>query len=168
MFVANWYKMLAVGMTGKTNNIPAVDGSAREVESSYLNMNSTNNNLPSLTRFIKGTNGYGGVDFGDGDTPPAMGDYCLSGNSFKTFTATASSTTTVTDEYVEIKTIYSITNNGTDAFTIREVGLFFAHTSTNYLYNTLIERTLLDAPVTIPAGGYGQVTYTIRINFPTA
>ena len=30
-----------------------------------------------------------------------------------------------------------------------------------------VERTVLETPVTIPAGGVGQVTYTIRMNYPT-
>lgn len=29
-----------------------------------------------------------------------------------------------------------------------------------------INRTVFDTPVTIAAGGVGQVTYTIRMNYP--
>lgn len=109
---------------------------------------------------------YGGVFFGDGDTPPTPDDYALSGNVITTATATAVVTKTVDANGVTITGTYTITNTGTENITIAEVGLFEGFS--NSMCDYMMERTVLDSPITIPAGGVGQVTYTIRMDYPTA
>ena len=70
--------------------------------------------------------------------------------------------------------MFTLTNTGSEDFTISELGLVtYAYiTNTNgYCYenNFLLERTVLENPITIPAnGGVGQVTYTIRMDYPVA
>lgn len=59
----------------------------------------------------------------------------------------------------------TITNNNETDITIGEVGIVY---QTGSSYSVLFERTVLESPITIPAGGVGQVTYTIRMNYPTA
>lgn len=111
--------------------------------------------------------GAAGVFFGDGDVAPTVDDYTLSGNPFTTFDATytKSAASDNTGQYITV--VYTITNTGSAEFTIREVGLF-GDTNNTSTVAFLVERTVLDTPVTIPAGGVGQVTYTIRFNYPTA
>ena len=78
-------------------------------------------------------------------------------------------TVTPDESGLTITALYTITNTGSSAFTIGELGLIAA-TYTNVSTNSkcLVERTVLDTPVTIPAGGIGQVEYTITFNYPTA
>lgn len=115
--------------------------------------------------------GSDGVKFGTGTTPVTFEDYCLSGDminnlAFSTVTQHASD-----NNGVHITAVYTITNNNPTDVTIGEVGMMYRHVTSqtgivgNYM---LIERTVLDTPVTIPAGGIGQVVYTITFNYPTS
>lgn len=116
---------------------------------------------PSANNYLSG------VCFGSGNTPPTIDDYALSGDYFTTFTATASVTVDKSDDETSITALYTLTNTGSDDFTISEIGLAgsgAASAGNHYLF----DRTLLDTPVTIPSGGVGQVTYTLRFKMPTA
>lgn len=105
------------------------------------------------------------VLFGDGTTPPTIDDYKLSGNIVKDFSASGSKQNAVLDNTGASMTfLYTITNTGKAEITISEVALCSCSSPRGILY----ERTLLDVPVVIPAGGVGQVTYTISMTFPTA
>lgn len=110
-----------------------------------------------------------GVAFGDGAEPVTPDDWKLSGNLVTGIVASATIQRTNCAEYAEITAIYTITNGNAADVTISEVGTYGRVPSGTKDYtNALVERTVLDSPVTIPAGGVGQVTYTIRMNYPTA
>ena len=119
---------------------------------------------------------YRGVCFGDGDTPPTPADLNISGNAFSTYNALYNLSTGVDDSgHIYVKAHYTITNTGDQAFTIKEIGLFAAPSlnkgpdiAVSGTFSILLDRTVLDTPVTIPAGGIGQVEYTITFNLPTA
>ena len=121
-------------------------------------------------------NAYRGVCFGDGDTPPTPADLNISGNAFSTYDALYNLSTGVDDSgHLYVKAHYTITNTGNEAFTIKEIGLFAAPSlnkgpdiAVAGSFSILLDRTVLDTPVTIPAGGIGQVEYTITFNLPTA
>ena len=66
--------------------------------------------------------------------------------------------------YHEGSAVLTITNNNATDITIGEVGIVYQGSNTA----ALLERTVLDSPITIPAGGVSQITYTIRMNYPTA
>lgn len=116
-----------------------------------------------------------GVAFGSGTVAPTVEDNTLSGTQH---TWINTSNTTLEFSYGEdgddivLTCVYTINNNsGADA-TIGEVGLFSyaygkpgASSSSKGYVPTLIERTLLDVPITIPADGVGKVTYTIRRSY---
>lgn len=109
------------------------------------------------------------VMFGTGDTPPTINDYNLSGELITGLVATKVTTNYINSDSFSISTLYTLTNTGTEAVTIKEVGLgqsFKYHGNSDN--SCLIERTVLDTPVTIPAGGIGQVEYTITLTYPTA
>lgn len=120
-----------------------------------------------------------GVVFGTGTTPPTVDDYCLSGEIIpSTVTATAAKSVESDETGRTITVVYTLTNTGADAVTIGEIGYFvnsdkaaFATLGSygnGYYRNIgLLDRTVLDTPVTIAAGGVGQVTYTIRMSNPT-
>ena len=109
------------------------------------------------------------IILGTGDTPPAKTDYKLSGDLITTVNVL------VNHSYGDNfrKVTLTITNTGTDEITIKEVGYL---SSVSMQYKTvsvggvpvLVDRTVLDTPVTIPAGGVGQVEYTITFNVPTS
>ena len=114
---------------------------------------------------------YYGVRFGTGDTPPTLDDYKLSGNNVTGLTFSTNVVWVKDDDGDGATATYTITNNNTTDVTIQEVGLFQQIYTTRSKEDStyqLWERTVLDSPVTIPAGGVGQITYTLRVNYPTA
>ena len=100
-------------------------------------------------------NSGSGVLFGTGTTPPTYTDNKLSGSPIRGLTVSAE----VTKENYsnEIVALYTITNNTGNDVTIGEVGLCYTW--------ALLDRTVLENPVTIPAGSIGQITYTITFNY---
>lgn len=115
-----------------------------------------------------------GVCFGNGTAPATINDYNMSGDLFTTYKSSYSHTITYDDTGVSNTVIYTLTNTGTEDFTISEIGLFgyayIKNSSSSFYYNNsiLVERTLLETPITIPGNnGVGQITYTLRYDFPT-
>lgn len=129
-----------------------------------------------------------GVLFGTGITPPQKSDYRLSGSIITTLAHTNTFSQFVDDAGAGIEFVYTLTNTGTSEVTIGEVGYIEAFggrerylTATNgrpgsFNSNTaglgsfgyfMMYREVLDTPVTIPAGGVGQVKLSIRSNIPT-
>ena len=110
------------------------------------------------------------VEFGDGDTPPTLNDYKLSGNTITGCTVSFTKTVDNQDENgFTVTAIHTITNGNSSEITIREVGRYsHAQYASGSYGNYLIDRTVLDTPVTIPAGGIGQVEYTITFKYPWA
>lgn len=101
-----------------------------------------------------------GVVFGDGNTPPTGADTTLAGSLIENLTITAAARNENIDGGLIGNCVYTITNNNDNAVTIREIGVvggvYRGKTSVGVV---LIERTVLDTPVTIEAGGVGQITY---------
>lgn len=121
--------------------------------SSYTRIASLNNVMTSNGAF------NGGTVFGDGTDEVTFDDLTMSGNIITGITATCTATATHDDDGVTIEASYTITNNNSNDITISEIG--------RITYLMLIERTLLDTPVTIPGGAIGQVKYRTRFDFPT-
>ena len=109
-------------------------------------------------------NAAAGVYFGSGNTPPSSDDFTFSGEILHNAEATASVTKETTENGIKLIGKYNITNTGAEAFTIAEIGLVNGFGTKRALF----DRTVLDEPVTIPAGGVGQVVYTITFNYPAA
>lgn len=101
---------------------------------------------------------YCGVIFGDGDTPPALTDYSLSGNQITDFNATVALNTAVSDGKITGTAAYTITNTGASAFTIKEIAVSIMGASS---HRVIIIRDLLDTPVTIEPGQTGVVVYKL-------
>jgi hypothetical protein len=104
---------------------------------------------------------------GNGNAPPTYDDYCLAGDVFSTFAYSADRVQTHDESGAGTKVVFTITNTGEEDFTISEIGMFAPASINNIRKSVMYERTVLDPPVTIPAGGVGQVTYTVRMNYPT-
>lgn len=105
----------------------------------------------------------GGVVFGTSDEAPTYNDYFLKGDIITTISGSGVVTLSEDENGCEWSVVHTLTNTGESDITIKEVGYI-----ASYSKYAMIERTVLDSPLTIPADGVGQVTYTIRMNYPTA
>ena len=112
---------------------------------------------------------YAGVCFGTGTTPADINDYNIEAPITTGLTVTTPSRTSVneTDSYKEYTGTYGVTNTSSADITITEIGLKGQVYSDSSGASTaiLVDRTVLDTPVTIPAGQSKQITYTIRFNY---
>lgn len=109
-----------------------------------------------------------GIVLGRDSTPPTLNDCCLKslitgGLSIKTVTKA--------DENGDLKYTMTMTNTSQNPITIGEVGIMSkvytgANTSTSNI--VLMERTVLEEPITIPANGVGVVTYITGFAVPEA
>ena len=174
MFTKNWYilqslHMLADSKQQLTDIKPLNwDGQSKTKYYPYK----TNVSIQTAVNSVKtNLNHYtSGVLFGTGDTPASLDDYKLAGDVIQNIAASIHKTYTYSEAQPSLKAVYTITNNNEAAITIKEVALNlqFNYTSDNSTTGCVIDRTVLDTPVTIPAGGVGQVEYTITLNLPTA
>ncbi len=115
-----------------------------------------------------------GVIFGTGNTPPTKEDHCFSGSALTALKAAniiVFVKTETDEEGVHIRGSYTISNTTAAEITVGEVGLMECcswrrpSTNSNNQGGVLLERTVLDTPITIPAGGVGVVQYTINLGY---
>lgn len=178
MFTNNWYKTLASAITrNSAKNFVNINGetkglySGNSIHNISLGSDTGASEVAYIGRLVKTYNGQGGVRLGTGDTPATVNDYKLSGNLITGYNFTAKIETQNSAESDKITATYTITNTSSSEITIKEVGIVAKmanNSSTAIQQMGLLERTVLDTPVTIPAGGVGQVVYTITFNYPTA
>lgn len=167
MFTNNWYKALSVGVSGQYISLIGSDGN---VGSAVFDSTSVSNKIRDAfkngvkTGYNSGSNNSSYIVLGTGNETPTMSDYKFSGSVVSGITTTISFTGNNTNDYTEGSGIITITNGNSTDITIGEIGIMYL-SGTNA---AMLEHTALESPVTIPAGGIGQVTYTIRMNYPTA
>ena len=161
MFLNNFYKALNVMFVQETVNGINASGTKQQLTTAYCVSSAF-----KIKNYIGAINSsYSpGIVFGNGSTLVTPDDYCLSGDVIDTINGSADVQTTINDDYCEFVVTYTMTNVGNSPITIGEIGLCLPIASSP----TLVERTVLETPITIEAGGVGQVTYTIRMNYPTA
>lgn len=114
-------------------------------------------------------NNYGfGVSFGAGTTPATLEDYKLE-NSLSSAQISVNNPSGVSfsrgDTFDEYSVSFGVTNKTSDAITISEVGLFVSVSKGSTTSTVLVDRTVLDTPVTIPANETKHIAYTIRFNY---
>ena len=174
MLTKNWYEYFRtyMGFAGnQTANewCKAVD--VNGVQYSPMTYSSSYNNLFPLTIFsntfaTKKT--AGGLHFGDGSAQPTSDDYYLSGNQITTLSR-SSQVLDCSAEGDTAKTVFTFTvkNTGTSAVTVREIAwvmpLRVSGNSDKYF---MLDRTVIDEPVTIAAGDYAIIRYTISCTMP--
>lgn len=169
MLTKNFYSYIRATMQWTTATFTVVDGTS---DGKNLTQLSSSNCLPpfkAMTTFTSSAVARG-VTFGTGTTAPTVNDYCLESpiTSGLTVTTPSAVTYSMTDEYEEYSATFGVTASST--VTISEIGL----KCNTYWYSAtdqkvvLIDRTVLDEPIVINAGQAKQLTYTIRMNYPTA
>ena len=136
---------------------------------SYTNLRGLGFNFAISSATLKTSINETCIVLGDGDATPTINDYNLSGNLI---TGIVSSTSTVRKPN-GVEKRFTVTNNNSNEIIIKEICYFSQGGWSSDLGSTsgtilLLDRTVLDTPVTIPAGGVGQVVYTITFNYPTA
>lgn len=178
MFTTAYYKALvnAANCSRDLLSYKSQDGNTRSYVGSTSRMSLTwgdtaSNNYygPYIGDLQKYENYGAGVFLGSGTTPPTKDDYTWAGQLVTGYDYTVAVSNGTDDEGVYTTAVYTITNNNTQPITIGEICLFgIPGGSSDSSYKCLYERTVLESPVTIEAGGVGQVTYTLRADFPTA
>lgn len=106
------------------------------------------------------------IAFGNGNAVATIDDYNLSGETFRTYTATY--VKSYNEDQTQMTWTYTITNSGTESFTIKEAGIFTYCYSSQASYTALMYREVLEEPITIEPGGVGQITLTFKVNIPEA
>lgn len=175
MFTKNFDKIILSAISQKNINSINVLGNSTSIRSNanslQIGYSSYSVYHPAMNRVNTSYNSYGGVIFGTGTTSPTRDDYCLSGDIITTISTSSIGGFTKDDDGLTGEYTYTVTNTGSSDITIGEIGLITStYSNTSYTaaeYKFLVERTVLETPITIPAGGVGQITYTIRMNFPT-
>lgn len=180
MLTNNFYSAIAVytGLLATAAPVTTYSGYERDMNTSATaspilkTIAKTVKFVSSITSSTASSNSaVTGVVFGDGIAPASPTDYKMAGDLMSSGSVSVAQTNNIADDrsYMELTNVYTITNTMDKDFTISEVGIVsgFGNNSINY-HTILLERTLLDEPITIPVGGVGVVTHTIRINYNTA
>lgn len=111
----------------------------------------------------------GNILFGSGTTPPTRDDYTLSGASITTLDQQSMvGSYELLDDGVKFTKILFMNNTGTEAVTVGEIAWvtgMIPYSSLNGKNNNLLDRTLLEEPVTIQPGGTAQINYSIFFKY---
>ena len=167
MLTKNFYSYMraAFSAAGKFISFVKTDGTT-------TNLRYSNNFAPFavMNKWSVNNNGFG-VSFGTGTTPATMSDYSIESDLGGTQISVSypDSVSYSRDNTFDMYSVgFGITNKTSDAITISEVGLIIGTTSGSSEYAVLVDRTVLDAPVTIPPHETKHIAYTIRFNYGDA
>lgn len=168
MLTKNFYSFIrsALSASGTSAKFRVVDGS--EYTASF-----TTSDYPpfSVMHKWRSTSGSTGVSFGTGTTPATASDFALEselGSSEISVSTPSAVSFSRGDTYDEYSVTFGITNKTNAAIIISEIGLTSGLSNYSGVKYTLVDRTVLDNPITIPAGQSKQITYTIRFNYGDA
>lgn len=173
MFTRNWYKAIGFTVTSNSNvvfkRITGANTTAGSTINPSFNLSVEGGYYSNPTMLFMRTSfsDRSGVVIGTGTTPPTLDDYTLSGNIITGYAYNVAITKEIDEEGTTLKAVYTITNNNAEDITIGEIGLIASPINNNKTYMCLMERTVLESPVTIPPGGVGQITYIVKMVYPT-
>ena len=168
MLTKNFYSYMVAKLSDLKTSCTLIDGTRSEINGST---SGTKAFAAMLKQSSDSDYDKGGVSFGAGTAPATVQDYKLdapitTGLSIifpKNFTYAKG------NSFEDVAVTYGVTNISSSEITISEIGLVATVFVSGNLYNSmLVDRTVLDAPVTIPAGESKQITYTIRFNYGDA
>lgn len=174
MFTKQYERFLAianVGATAGTHTFTDYAGATKTFNGSdyspdYAKVRPVRYNFPLKAA---GGSSAGNISFWQGASEPSKDDVKPDGTEVTSIVGTVAIQNTSDENGVECTRVFTLTNSGTTEITIDTVCLAIEHTwAYNKTFSGLVDKTRLDSPVTIPAGGVGQITYTLRINLPTA
>lgn len=111
--------------------------------------------------------GTDGTWFGKGTTPPTVDDYTMEAayvNGEFTIQCASAVTGTHTNTFYSISIVYNITNTTSRDLPISEIGVFGRNISTGQYY-CLLDHTILENPVVIPAKHTVAMEYVIKFPY---
>ena len=109
--------------------------------------------------------GNPGVVFLNGGSDPSADDYTSDGTVVTGLSVVATVTNNNGADGVGVTCVYGITNNNDFDVTIDEVcWIALKRNTSNSQRLFLADRTKLENPITIAAGGMGKITYTVATN----
>lgn len=167
MLLKNWHEYMR-GAISKDTAFEVVNCSGVNFITAYnYSFNSTSTVNAFFHNFYNCVTNYtAGVVFGNGNTQPTESDYRLSGTLHNNISASSNVVYKTEGNKLSMEGVFTITNNGTEDMIVSECGYVGSVKQSSSLGDyMLLDRTLLEEPITIPAGGVGQVTYTITFNF---
>lgn len=170
MITNNFKKVMQLLMTSHYNSfinnieIVNVDGVSKSLK--YIHTNYTDFfNIPyNMKRINKTTNhSTASIFFGNGEKQVSENDYKLNGAILNDKLECMATVTAENDGDVrKIVGVYTLRNISDSGITIKEVGLVGYTSDYSTSVYLLIDRTLLDEPLTLAAGETGEITYTIE------
>lgn len=182
MLTHNYYRALAMASASYTNSGSIttyavntglkVTDTAGDTKSLYTYR--SNNDFmylalgrAALLTSISGTNGF---VLGNGTTPPTLEDYGLSGTVISTVSCLSYTYSFDSDDSgITAINRYIVENTGTEDIIVSEIAWFsFVYTESSSGSTVMIDRTLLDSPVTIAPGNTAQIEYKIRFPYNQA
>lgn len=171
MLTRNFYALQAVEtfQAGVFTGV-AVDVNGNNIDLAYYRSGANYCNLPLGQASIVKSLTYG-IVLGSGSTPATIDDFRVqnpittgfSNTTVKTFTRTSANGAEIVYQTV-------LTNTSSGPISIAEigsVGIAYQASTGGAVGYFLVDRTVLDTPIVIPAGESKTLEYTIRLNFPT-
>lgn len=162
-----WYK--AVKTYFSTQSMPngetVKDSSGTDRQISYPDSSTISVLFPARTpSYYTGTNvAYFGIVLGTGTTPATVDDYWLE----HIIKSGLNVQITNMSQHGIYRLILTITNESDSSITIGEIGAQVPAVCVGASKRAfMMDRTVLDTPVTIPSGGIGKIEYEIKINLP--
>lgn len=169
MFTKNFKYLMVLNLLNATSNYTdfeidtTVDPTYYDIKGTELNMNNGVWNcgafvsaLSDTLKTSSGTQNSSWLIIGTGTGTVSESDYCLFNQDSTCTCVSASSSTTsnLTKEYTA-----TFQNNSESNVTITETGIVAYVYIYNNMFTVLLDHTLLDTPVTIPAGETRTITY---------
>lgn len=110
-----------------------------------------------------------GTWFGTGTTPATADDYTLESpitDGTLSFHNAATVSGVANSDHYRYSMTYDVTNTGSEDITVSEIGLFSLNASSG-LWQSLLDHTVLETPITVPAGQTVPINYTIKLPYGT-
>lgn len=166
MITRNWYNAFKAYraktvLTGALKNV-----SGQTVNAGCYDMSSAIDHLCLREKsFLLSASVGEGIVVGSGTTPPTLDDYKLESQITTGLSAIVATTLDADNDMIYAVTI---TNTSSEDITICEIGMHsYVYTSNSSSSATcLVERTVLENPITIPASGIGLINYAIKLTIP--
>ena len=167
MLTKNFYSYMhaAFSAAGKVITFVKTDGTTESLRYS--------NSFAPFTVMAKwSVNNTGfGVSFGTGTRPAAVSDYSIEsmlGDTQINVVDPSEVSFSRGDTFDEYSASFGVTNITDEPITISEVGLTVSVANGSYNYRVLVDRTVLDVPITIQPNETKHIAYTIRFNYGDA
>ena len=168
MLTKNFYSYMVAKLSDLNTSCVLIDGKQSEIKS---NSSGTKVFAAMLKRSTNSADDKGGVLFGAGTAPATVQDYKLDAPITTGLSIIFPNNLTYAkgNSFEDVAVTYGVTNTSSSEITISEIGLVATiYISGNLYESILVDRTVLDTPVTIPAGESKQIAYTIRFNYGDA